>query len=366
MGSTPTVYDVAAHAGVSIATVSRVLRRPDDVREATRQRVLASIRELGYVPSASARGLASRRTGVIGIFMPGFDDARDGGEVGRPATQRALVQVIDDRGDQPIPQTEELYFDGVLRGAELEAWRHAQVLVVGVGRNGEPEDVIRDLAGRVDGLVILARSLPADLIDYVSRRIPIVLLASSGRGTELDRFDHVAAANTEGMQMLIEHLITACGVRDIAYLVGSSDSPDGIERLRGLRQAIEHCEPEVAVRELHQGEFRREDGEQAARQLIAADRLPRALVCANDQMALGALEVFNAAGVDVPGRVIVTGFDGIGDTRRSTPRLTTVRQPMAALGQAAVELMVQRIADPDRAPVERRLPVQVLIRESSG
>lgn len=183
---TPTVYDVAAHAGVSIATVSRVLRRPDDVREATRAKVLASVRELGYLPSASARGLAARRTGVIGIFFPGFDAAWE-----IPALSDAedgLVRMVRDSDDQWGQRPPDLYFDAVLRGAELEAWRRGLVLMVGVGRGADPEAVVRDIAGRVDGLVVLARSVPDEVLSSIAHRIPVTLLAGPRRG---DDFDHV-------------------------------------------------------------------------------------------------------------------------------------------------------------------------------
>ena len=97
----PTVYDVAAHAGVSIATVSRVLRRPDDVRASTRERVLSTVRELGYVPSASARSLAARRTGVLGLYFPGFDAMEELGdaEFEQPAPVDVIVD-IPDSGDR--------------------------------------------------------------------------------------------------------------------------------------------------------------------------------------------------------------------------------------------------------------------------
>lgn len=112
------------------------------------------------------------------------------------------------------------------------------------------------------------------------------------------------------------------------------------------------------------GEFSRERARAVAADLIAGGRLPRALVCANDQMALGVLDALGAAGLRVPDDVIVTGFDGIDDGTRSTPRLTTIRQPMLELGRAAVRAMVARLNAPDLAPVNTELPVTVLLRES--
>ena len=125
MQKTATVYDVAAHAGVSIATVSRVFRRPADVRASTRERVLASVRALGYLPSASARGLAARRTGVLGLYFPDFDavedadddpiagaaDARNDNSADRPAA----VEVVVDMPDSGAVRRPNLYFDEVYR-----------------------------------------------------------------------------------------------------------------------------------------------------------------------------------------------------------------------------------------------------------
>src|SRR4051812_32955107 len=119
MPKAPTVYDVAERAGVSIATVSRVLRMPDAVASATRERGLEAVQFLGYVPSASARGLASQRTNVIGLFFPSHDDHNI--STAKPLLAGAEVPVVKDDDDEG--QLENLYFDEVLRGAEIEAWR---------------------------------------------------------------------------------------------------------------------------------------------------------------------------------------------------------------------------------------------------
>ncbi|NYE95669.1 LacI family transcriptional regulator [Psychromicrobium silvestre] len=357
---TPTVYDVAAHAGVSIATVSRVLRRPDDVREATRAKVLASVRELGYLPSASARGLAARRTGVIGIFFPGFDAAWE-----IPALSDAedgLVRMVRDSDDQWGQRPPDLYFDAVLRGAELEAWRRGLVLMVGVGRGADPEAVVRDIAGRVDGLVVLARSVPDEVLSSIAHRIPVTLLAGPRRG---DDFDHVSVANSEGMRALTQHLISTLGVSAPRYVGGPADSPDDVERYAGYCEALRLAGVDPATVPPLRAEFRREIARELAQQLLAEGTLPRALICANDQMALGILDVLNRAGIAVPGEVIVTGFDGIDAGRASVPPLTTVFQPMETLGREAVRMMADRLDAPESEPVSKRLPVTVLLRGSS-
>lgn len=362
MTRVPTVYDVATHAGVSIATVSRVFRQPDTVKEATRERVLASVDALGYVPSGAARGLAARRTGVIGLFFPGLDamDADAGrrleeGDEGAATIVRDVGGSIDTRGG-------DLYFDEVLRGSEVEAWRSGFVLMVGVGRGATAHETFVDMAGRVDGIIVLAGSVPEDEIGRLARRLPVVVMAGRRHGDEVD---HVSVSNAEGMRSLVGHLIDDLGVRDLAYVAGSVDSPDDDERWQGFLDALTERGLPAPDAPDHRGEFTREGGRRAGRELVARERLPRAVVCANDQMALGVIDAARIGGVDVPGELIVTGFDGIDAGRLSTPRLTTVEQPMEEVGRAAVQTLVRRLTDPDRPAASVRLPVRVYLRESS-
>jgi LacI family transcriptional regulator len=355
----PTVYDVAAHAGVSIATVSRVLRRPEQVREATRDRVLESVRALGYAPSASARGLAARRTGVIGLFLPEIDAVADLVEL--PSEDEPLVRIA--RDDAEIhDRAPELYFDEVLRGAQLEAWRTGFVLLVGVGQGHDPEVIVRDMIGRVDGLVVVARSVPDEVLEQVSGRVPIVLIAGERAD---DAYDHVTVANTEGMAALAAHVVSTLGARAPLYVTGPTGSPDATDRFAGFVQGLASAGIDASALPVLQGDFSRSRARELARTLLDADALPRAIVCGNDQTALGIHDVLTAEGVRMPEDVILTGFDGIAEAGAVSPRLTTVHQPIEDLGRAAVRMMVDRLAAPDAPPRSRRLPVTVLLRESS-
>lgn len=362
MAKKPTVYDVAEHAGVSIATVSRVLTRPTDVRASTQERVLASVRELRYVPSGSARGLAARRTGVLGLFLPEVDAAGDPGDIA--AGDPTRVEMRRDPAGEVQPTVANLYFEEVLRGCELESWRQGFSLMISVGRHTEPEDIeasLSDLAGKVDALAVIAQSAPHEVLQRIGERIPVVYLAGQRQG---DDVDHITVRNREGMRALTDHLIDDHGIHDPVYLTGPFDSPDDAERYGGFVEALEsHGINPTALPVLH-GEFSQQRARAVAEDLIARNALPRALVCANDQMALGVLDAFRDAGVRVPDDVIVTGFDGIDAGSHSTPRLTTVRQPMVELGRAAVRSMVARVANADLDPVNTQLPVTVLLRES--
>jgi LacI family transcriptional regulator len=367
MKKTATVYDVAAHAGVSIATVSRVFRRPADVRESTRATVLESVRELGYVPSASARGLAARRTGVLGLYFPDFDaDADDA-----PAEQVSAEQVSADQSpvtvrvdipDNGVVVHTNLYFDEVLRGSEQQAGRDGFTLMVGVGRGSDPIEMVNDIAGRVDGLALLAQSIPAAVLEHVSRRIPIVLISGTRQG---DEYDHISSANAEGMQALTRHVVDDLGVRAPMYARGPAGTADDDERYAGFCAALADSGIDPDSLPMVIGDFTREGGRMLAKKLLDAKELPRALLCANDQTALGVMDVLVESGIRIPEDVIVTGFDGIEEARLATPRLTTVQQPMVELGRTAMRMMRSRLDDPAQPPMSVRLPVTVLLRESS-
>lgn len=365
MSKKATVYDVADRAGVSIATVSRVLRQPDAVRPATRERVLDSVTALGYVPSGSARGLAERRTGVLGLYFPGFDASEDAPVLDVLADGQAEAPPFTVEKTAPsdagAPHPTMLFLDEVLRGAELEAWKQGFVLMIGVGRDDPTRETVRDIAGRVDGLMVLAQSVPDDVLARLAQRIPVVVLSGPARG---DSYDHVTVSNAEAMTELTRLVLAEADAGEIAFIGGPEDSPDGAQRWDGFAAAV--AEAGVAIDDVIvlRGDFTRASGHAAAERLI--DRgVPSVLVAANDQMALGAIEAFSSAGVRVPDDVRVTGFDGLEAAALSRPTLTTVRQPMIDLGRAAVQLLARRLEQPDADPMTVRLPLQILVRESS-
>ncbi|WP_372469352.1 LacI family DNA-binding transcriptional regulator [Microbacterium maritypicum] len=357
-----TVYDVADRAGVSIATVSRVLRSPDAVRPVTRERVLDAVSALGYVPSGSARGLAERRTGVLGLYFPGFDAAEDAPPLDVLSDADAPpFAIVRDDADGDDGHTSMLFLDEVLRGAELEAWKQGFELMVGVGRDDPDRSTVRDMAGRVDGLMVLASSVPDDVLARLARRIPVVVLSGPPRG---DHYDHVTVSNAEAMAELTRHVLAQVGDGPLAFLAGPEDSPDGLQRWEGFAAAVTAAGRSLDDVTVLRGDFTRGSGRRAAEELVVSGA-PAALISANDQMALGALDVFRGAGIRVPEDLLVTGFDGIEAAALSRPPLTTIRQPMIDLGRAAVQVLARRLESMEAEPVLARLPLQILLRESS-
>jgi len=354
MAKNPTVYDVADRAGVSIATVSFTFRRPERVKESTREVVLAAARELGYLPSASARGLADGRTGALALFS--FTYLAD-----------AHADVVPHLPEGADPNADfrlfPLYMDEVQRGVELECWRRGYAVMVGGGSKTTSETVVADIAGRVDGLAVLPRSIPDDVLRRISARIPVVQLSTPPHGTG---GDHVTVDNEAGMLAVTEHLITAHGLHDLQFL-GGLHASDIEARFKGFRTALRKAGLRAPTKPAANGGADWE-AEAAIRvgALLSKGDLPQAFVCATDPVALTVIDVLQAAGIGVPKQVAVTGFDGIAAGRMARPALTTVRQPMEQLGRAAVDILIQRIADPDGAPVSRQFPVQLVLRESCG
>lgn len=347
MKGKPTLYDVAADAGVSIATVSFAFTKPSKVKADTLERVLASATSLGYVPSANARGLARGRTGAVGLY--------------------AFDYLIEHPGEAAVGDASgearlfPLYSDEVQRGVALECRSRGYALMIGAGTHAAHLPDVIDIAGRVDGLITFARALSAADLAQVSARMPVIEL---GGEHEAEGVPTVRVDNTGGMTALVSHLVDVHGCRDFAY-IGATAIPETAARYEAfcgtLRAAGLDVPPE---RESSPGE----DGltATAVRELLASGALPDAVVCSSDQEALIALDELRAAGVRVPEQVAVTGFDGILAGRLSSPALTTVRQPMEDIGRAAVRSIARALGDTTATEADEPLACVLTVRASCG
>ncbi|RPK76465.1 Catabolite control protein A [Streptomyces sp. ADI95-17] len=344
------MYDVAERSGVSIATVSRVYRTPDSVRAQTRERVLEAARQLGYVPSGNARGLASRTTGVLGLCFPDYAD---------PDAE------ADAEADSDADDAVMLYSDQIIRGMERAARRHGYALLIAASLEGGPESLVAKVAGRVDGFAVLAQTVPTEDLEVISRRLPVVMIAGP---REIDHLDHIVVANADGERELARHLIEDHGLRRLAFVGGEVESPDAEARFLGFRQACRDAGlPVPDAPDLRAEMMTQAEGARTAEELLDRDgERPQGVLFANDQMAVGALRALERRGVRVPEDIAVTGFDGIPLSRIVRPPLTTVRQPIRQLGEQAVELLVQRLGNSGSEPVSLMLPVSLIRRASCG
>ncbi len=369
MAKRPTVYDVAKAAGVSIATVSYTFRRPERVRAVTRDAVLEAARALNYVPNASARGLADGRTGALGLYS--FDMLLEAVETGgsRPVREdpgifqygkAANLAFLDD-ADAENFRVFPLYVDEVQRGFELECARRGRTVLIGKGPSGDGS-VVLDIVSRVDALAVFPGVHSEEIIAQLSHRLPVVAFAMP---YGLATVSHVLVENRRGSGDLTEHLIVDHGITDI-HFVGQPEMSDYQERFEGMCEALQRHGLPVPDATLDPTALLDERPYAAIRSLVAEGRLPRGLVCASDQHALGLLDVLAELGVDVPGDVAVTGFDGTVAGRLSSPSLTTVRQPMEAMGRLAVDILMESLANPGIPPVDQTLPVRMIVRRSCG
>lgn len=369
----PTIYDVARRASVSIATVSFTFRQPQRVSEATRRLVTAAARDLGYVPSASARGLASGRTGAIGLYSYDYYGRAGTGAASLRQDDSALLAegVFSDKSNEDF-RLFPLYHDEVQRGVEMECRRRGYVLMIGEGRGKASEADINEIAGRVDGLAVFPNTFSAELLKRIASRIPVVELAVPAMDTGQNC---VFVENAFGARELTRHLIRHHGHTSITF-VGPAGSPDREHRFAGYSEAMQEAglktaslaapgrDPEGKLKDPLPDPARESD--EAVRRLQGAGSLPDAFVCSNDAEALLFVDALKRAGLSVPGDVAVTGFDGLAAGRMSRPALTTVRQPMIALGRAAAEILIDRISTPGGEAVSRELPVDLVLSESCG
>lgn len=359
MAKVPTVYDVAERAGVSIATVSFAFRRPEKVKDSTRELVLAAARQLGYVPSASARGLAHGRTKALGLLA--FDYLLDVDET--PLAEGGPVETdhnLDDpnAGFRLFP----LYVDEIQRGVELECWRQEYALMIGGRGQATTESVLADVAGRVDGIAVFPSTVPADALHRIAWRIPVVELSEPAHD---DQLNHVTVDNAAGMRAITDHLIMVHGLQRLTF-AGDTTGSDQQARFQGFRAALRAASLPIARKPLaHPGGIIK-NAAAVVGDLLTRRLPPQALVCATDQEALALLDALQAAGVAVPGDISVTGFDGIAAGMIVRPQLTTVRQPMEQMGRAVVDILIDRIANPQGPPRNTQLPVRLVLRESCG
>lgn len=309
-----TMEDVARRAGVSVMTVSNVVNSHPHVREATRQRVLAAIDELGYRVNTTARSLRQGRTGVIGLAVP---------EIDRPyfghLAELLIARAAEDGYDIVIEQT------GAARAGELAALAHSRLR-------------------SYDGLILSAVTLSGADATFVRSDFPVVLL---GERSYSQAVDHVLMANVAGAALAAEHLLER-GSRRLAMLGGTVGDGDGVEdiarlRARGFLAAAERADSVVDSRLVLDCEYSLAGGHAAALRLLDSGIPFDGLFCATDTIAFGALRALSDHRIAVPGQVRVIGFDDVPLAAYVAPSLTSVSPDLVGMVNAAVSLIVGRI-----------------------
>jgi LacI family transcriptional regulator len=327
-----TIKDVAERAGVSVATVSRVLNRLDVVSEETRQRVSDAAAKLGYIPHGGARSLSMRRTQCVGAVLP------------------------DLHGE---------FFSELIRGIDRVAREHGQHLLLTASHDDADElaDALRSMQGRADGVLLMSPHLDSEVLRLnLPASIPVVLMNTPRQGTGYSAY---TVDNHGGASAMVTHLWEQ-GHRRIAMIAGPDGNFDADERLRGFRETLARLAPRAQPLVL-QGDFTEESGHRAAREIAAMRERPDAVFAANDTMAIGCLFGLAEAGLAVPKDIALAGFDDIPLARYVSPQLTTVRVRIAELGEAAFARLMRAIEQSGQdKPSRQTLRTELVVRKSSS
>lgn len=331
----PTLQDVAQRAGVSIATVSKVLSNTPYFTEETRQKVMTAVQELGYVPNLAARALSSGRTRIITVVFPYIYDAI--------FKDPLVMQIIE--------------------GIESVCNAHGYNLLLSTPRldaNG-PDEHYRQLirSGYTDGLIAID-NVPLASVAAVAmqHRIPSVVIGHH------DADYYVRSDERSGGEKLMRHVL-GLGHRAVGIITVPENMNFAInERLVGLGRAMTDCGLDFARVPVAYGNFSSTSGAMAAGALLAQYPDLTALICLNDRMALGAVQKLRELGRRVPDDLTVVGYDDIGISRLAVPPLTTVNQKAMELGLQAARMLLALLDGGTPTPVV--LPVELVIRASSA
>lgn len=326
------ITDVARIAGVSVSTVSKVINARDGVARETSSRVNAVIDELGYEGSLVARSLRSHRTWVIGVLVAGFE----------PFSTEILKGVASALEDSDY-----------------------DLLAYTGGRRSGGTGWERRYLSRLSGTLIDGAVLVTPTVVEADATVPVVAIDPH---TGPLGFPTVDSDNMTGGLLATRHLIEL-GHRRIGFLAGRPDLASSQLRETGYRRALAEAGLPVDEDLIRVGEYMRDRTHGPATDLLTSADRPTAVFAANDLSAIGVLDVAERLGIAVPTELSVVGFDDIPDSARSTPPLTTIRQPLQEMGTAATEMLLSLIDDQAaEATTSRhiRLPVSLVVRGSSA
>ncbi|MDH7485308.1 MAG: LacI family DNA-binding transcriptional regulator [Anaerolineae bacterium] len=329
-----TIKDVARRAGVSTGTVSNTLSGKQPVSEATRQRVLEAIEELGYHPNEVARSLVTQRSHTLGVVAMGFD-----------------------------------YFgpSQTVTGIEREARRQGYLVTLSVVSpdDTDADEVLQALVDRrMDGIIWAVPEI-GDNHAWIENGIPLELPVVF---TNMERRSDVAATvvdNFAGGKTATEHLLSQ-GRRRIGHITGPLVWWEARERRRGWQAALRAAGLADQTTWWEEGDWSARSGREAMERLLARCPQVDAVFVQNDQMALGAITALRGRGLRVPEDVALVGFDDIPEAAYFEPPLTTIRQDLYELGRATVQTLLELIETPDARQCYISLKPQLIVRESCG
>jgi len=328
-----TITDVAKEAGVSEATVSRVINQKKVVKEVTVKRVLEAIEKIGYIPQKAARNLASNKTTTIGVILP---------EIGNEFAAQ------------------------ILHGIEARASESEYNLLVASRQSEHRNDLLQLPLGphNTDGLVALSGCLShREMKIFVDRDFPCVLLYDVS--PEEFPIPSIQIENRLGTRRLIDHLVETHGYKKFAFLRGPEKNIDSEQREQGVRDSLEAHGLSISEELIGVVEYSEEISKEVVQAWIRSGKKIDVIFGGSDEGAIGALMALKDEGIAVPDEIAVVGFDDMNHVKYLTPPLTTVRSPIEQVGSLGVETLINIL---NGQSVERKkvLPTQLVIRQSCG
>jgi LacI family transcriptional regulator len=326
------IRGVASAAGVSPATVSRVLNGNTDVNVELRARVLAAVSELGYRPNGAARSLRTRATLVLGIIIS---------DITNPFFT-AMVRGVEDAA-------QEAGYSVILSNADEDLEKESRYVEVAV-------------AEQIAGVVLSPASSTQTRLDILTERnIPVVTIDRRIRGAQ---FDSVTINNRQVARQATAHLIEQ-GCKRVGFIAGPAVTTTARERLAGYTAAIRAAGRPIDESLVASANFRIEGGYAAARTHVSASRRPDGLLVSNNLMTVGALDALSEAGLEMPADIAFVGFDEVTWALGKRARVTAVQQPTYEIGRRAADLLLARIRGDKSPPHHVVLQAELIVRNSS-
>ena len=327
-----TMQDVSQEAGVSLMTVSRVINGKDDVSIDTRNRVMQVIEKLNYRPSSIARGLATQRTGTLGVVVP---------DISNP------------------------FFASLVRSSEDEAYaKNYSVFLGNTNEEQEREIAVLQLLedNQVDGLILCSSRLDDEVLSVsLEHFASVVLVFREKIGANVGA---VTLDDVMGGQLAIEHLIRS-GHRNIGLISGPVRSLSTKGRFEGYQKALKAADIPVNHNWIRNCHPTIEVGQETALELLKNNPEITALFCHNDLIAVGALQACLQLGLSVPDNVAIIGYDDINLAALVTPSLTTIHIPIVEIGARAIQMLLEQMSDASVEPTQTYFQPQLIVRESA-
>lgn len=330
----PTIYDIAKRAGVSVATVSKVMNGYPDVSERTRKRIIDITNEMGYHPNASARGLATKRSMCIGVF---FKDHVNSG-FRHPFFHDVLASFKDVVGANGYDLI--FFTNSTATNMDYESQAHQR---------------------GVDGLLLagVPRTDPA-LVPLSKSSIPCMSIDLDLLGS---RAGYLSSDNIQGAEQAVDYLVS-CGHQEIAFVGDQFDTRPGHDRMLGYHQGLSRHGLPFRPEWVLEGDFTEVGGYTAMQRILELEHRPTAVFFAGDMMAIGAMKAMRDLGLEPGKDMSMIGFDDVTLASYVTPALTTIRQNREMMGRLAAQELVELIEKPDYAPRVITVQTELVVRQS--